>query len=179
MKFTTIETETIYEGKVFDLRRERVRMPNGRETTLDIIQHPPAVTLVPVDENGDILFVRQYRHPAAVELLELPAGVMEEGESPQICAGREIREETGMSAGSLQLLGEFHQVPGYSTEYMYIYLARDLKPAPLPGDEDEYISVERYSVERAYEMAMGGEIVDAKTLASLLLAMPYLRSSSK
>jgi len=96
-----------------------------------------------------------------------------------VCAGREIREETGMSAGSLQLLGEFHQVPGYSTEYMYIYLARDLKPAPLPGDEDEYISVERYSVDRAYEMAMHGEIVDAKTLASLLLAIPYLRSSPK
>ncbi len=177
MKFTTIETETIYEGKVFDLRRDRVRMPNGRETSLDIIQHPPAVTLVPVDENGDILFVRQYRHAAGVELLELPAGVMEAGESPEVCAGREIREETGMAASNLQAIGEFHQVPGYSNEYMYIYLARDLKPDPLPGDEDEYISVERYSVERAYEMAAHGEIVDAKTLASLLLAMPYLRSA--
>jgi len=179
MKFITIGTETIYEGKVFDLRLDRVRMPNGRETTLDIIQHPPAVTLIPVDDEGNILFVRQYRHAVGDEILELPAGVMEDGESPEVCAGREIREETGMSAGSLQPLGEFHQVPGYSTEYMYIYLARDLKPAPLPGDEDEYISVERYSVDRAYEMAMHGEIVDAKTLASLLLAIPYLRSSPK
>jgi ADP-ribose pyrophosphatase len=177
MKFTTIASETIYEGKVFDLRQDRVRMPNGNEATLDIIQHPPAVTLIPVDEEGNILFVRQYRHAAGVELLELPAGVMEEGESPEACAGREMREETGMSAGSLQPIGEFHQVPGYSTEYMYIYLARELKPAPLPGDEDEFISVERYSIERAYEMATHGEIVDAKTLASLLLAIPYLRYS--
>jgi len=76
MKFITIGTETIYEGKVFDLRLDRVRMPNGRETTLDIIQHPPAVTLIPVDDEGNILFVRQYRHAVGDEILELPAGVM-------------------------------------------------------------------------------------------------------
>jgi ADP-ribose pyrophosphatase len=99
---------------------------------------------------------------------------MEAGETPDECARREIREETGMSAGSIQPVGEFHQVPGYSTEYMYIFLARDLLPDPLPGDEDEFISVERYPIKQAYEMAHHGEIVDAKTLASLLLAHSYL-----
>jgi ADP-ribose pyrophosphatase len=178
MEFETIETETIYTGRVFSLRRDRVRMPGGKEARLDIIDHPPAVTLLPVDDQGQILFVRQYRHAAGKELLELPAGVMEAGETPEACAHREIREETGMSAGSLQPIGEFLEVPGYSTEYMYVYLARDLKANPLPGDEDEFISVERYPIARAYHMAHSGEIVDAKTLASLLLAQPYLLDMS-
>lgn len=177
MDFKTIATETIYEGKVFDVRRDRVQMPNGREVVLDIIDHPPAVTLVPVDDQGNILFVRQYRHSAGGEILELPAGVKEEGETPLECAEREIREETGMSAANLQAIGEFHQVPGYSTEYMYVFLARDLQPNPLPGDDDEFISVERYSIDRVYHMAQVGGIVDAKTLASLLLAIPYLRKT--
>lgn len=179
MEFKTISTETIYKGKVFDLRKDRVQMPNGREATLDIIDHPPAVTLVPVDEQGNILFVRQYRHSAGGEILELPAGVMEKGETPLQCAEREIREETGMSAAHLEAIGEFHQVPGYSTEYMYVYLARDLKDDPLPGDEDEFITVERYKIDRVYHMAQEGGIVDAKTLASLLLAIPHLRKAAE
>lgn len=177
MKFENIESTTIHKGRVFFLRRDRVRMPDGRETTMDIIDHPPAVTLVPVDVEGNILLVRQYRHAIGTEILELPAGVMEAGELPEVCARREIREETGMSAASLTLLGEFYQVPGYSTEYMYIYLAQGLKPDPLPGDDDEYITVERLPVKQVFDMARNGEIKDAKTLAALLLAAAYLQVS--
>ena len=170
MKFETITSQTIHKGKVFNLRLDQVRMPNGKQTQYDIIDHPPAVTLVPVDTENTIWFVRQYRHAVGREILELPAGVIEFGEPPELCAWREIREETGMSAGQILNIGEFHQVPGYSTEYMYVYLARDLKPDPLPGDEDEYISVERIPIDEAYRMAQNGEILDAKTLAALLLS---------
>jgi len=176
MEFKNLESKILHQGRVFSLRRDRVRMPDGLEASLDIIDHPPAVTLVPVDDEGQILFVRQYRHAIGSEILELPAGVMEAGEPPEVSARREIREETGMSAASLQLLGEFYQVPGYSTEYMYVYLAQGLQPDPLPGDDDEYITVERMPVSQAYQMAKMGEIKDAKTLAALLLAAPYLQA---
>lgn len=176
MKFDTLESKTIYRGRVFSLRLDQVRMPNGNQTQVDIIDHPPAVTLVPVDAENNIWFIRQYRHPIGGEILELPAGVIEANEPPDECARREIREETGMSAGNIQPIGAFYQVPGYSTEYLYIYLAWDLKPDPLPGDEDEFISVERIPIDRAYRMAENGEIPDSKTLAALLLAAPHLKS---
>ncbi len=174
MKFEVLETKTIHQGRVFSLRRDKVRLPNGRETHLDIIDHPPAVTLIPVDNQGNILFVRQYRHATGLEFLELPAGVVEKDEAPEACARREIREETGMSAGQIQLIGQFYEAPGYSTEYMYVYLAQDLTPDPLPGDEDEYIAVEKYPIAQAYAMAETGVIIDAKSLASLLLASSIL-----
>jgi ADP-ribose pyrophosphatase len=176
MKFELLESKTIFKGKVFNLRQDQVRMPDGKRTQLDIIDHPPAVTLVPVDAEDYIWFVRQYRHPTGGEILELPAGVMETDEAPEVCASREIREEIGMSAGGMRLIGEFYEVPGYSSEYMYVYLAWDLKPEPLQGDEDEFISVERIPIKQAYHMAENGEIKDAKTLAALLLAAPHLRN---
>lgn len=175
MTFETLSSKSIYQGKVFDLHQDQVRMPNGRTARLDIIAHPPAVTLLPLDHEGYIWFIRQYRHAAGVEILELPAGVVETGEDPEACARREIREETGMSAAVIDLLGEFFLVPGYSSEYMYVYLVKDLQPDPLPGDEDEFISVERIPVEKAYQMAEAGEIRDAKTLATLLLAAPHIQ----
>ncbi|HEX6305807.1 MAG TPA: NUDIX hydrolase [Anaerolineales bacterium] len=174
MSFETLKTETIYRGKVFDVRRDEVRLPNGRQASLDIVEHNSSVALLPVDDEGQIWFVRQYRHPVLAELLELPAGVMEEDESPEACARREVREETGMAAARLQKVGEFYLAPGYSTEYMYVFVARDLSPAPLPGDDDEFISVEKIAVEKAYEMAERGEFRDSKTVAALFLARAQL-----
>ncbi len=179
MTFETLSSKTLYQGKVFDLQQEQVRMPNGKTARLDIIEHPPSVALVPLDDEGYIWFIRQYRHAARVEILELPAGVVESGEAPEACALREIREETGMSAAEIQLLGEFYLVPGYSSEYMYVYLVKELQPDPLPGDEDEFITVERISIEAAYQMAEAGEIRDAKSIAALLLAAPYIKLSQK
>lgn len=175
MNFETLSSKTIYKGKVFNLRQDYVRMPNGNHARLDIIDHPPTVTLLPIDAENKIWFIRQYRHAVGGEILELPAGVVEDGELPELCARREIREEIGMSAGQVLLIGEFFLVPGYSSEYMYVYLARDLKPDPLPGDEDEFISVTRTPIEAAFQMVESGEIQDAKTLAVLLLAAPHLK----
>jgi ADP-ribose pyrophosphatase len=174
MVYETINTETVYLGKAFDVRRDQVLLPDGKKTSFDVVVHPGAVTLIPVDSDGRILFVRQFRYAVGEELLELPAGTLDEGEEPQVCAHREIREETGMSAGRLKKIGEFFLVPGYSTEFMHIYLAADLKPDPLPGDEDEFITVEAVEQEKIPELISRGILRDAKSLSAIFLAEPYL-----
>jgi len=174
-KFDTIQINTVYQGKVFDVRNDEVRLPNGQTTMLDIVAHPPAVVIVPLDSEGNIYFVRQYRHAADQIMLELPAGVIDPGEQPDLCALRELREEIGMSANQIQKIGGFYIAPGYSSEFLHIYLATGLKPDPLPADEDEFISVERIPTELALSMIGDEKIQDAKTLASLLLASAHLR----
>ncbi len=176
MKPELIQTKTIYRGKVFDVRIDQVRLPNGKIMQVDIVDHPAAVVLVPVDSAGNILLIRQYRHSVGGEILELPAGVVEAGEPAESCAYRELREETGMQAAELRFLGEFFIAPGYSTEILYIYLATGLTAAPLPADEDEFIQLVPTPVEQAYHLAHQGELRDAKTLAALLLAAPILRA---
>jgi len=178
MPFETINSETVYHGKTFDVRRDQVHLPDGKDTLLDIVVHPGAVTLIPIDSQGNIYFVRQYRHAVGKELLELPAGTLNEGESPQVCALREAREEIGMSAASLKMIGQFLLAPGYSTEQMFIYLATDLNADPLPGDEDEFITVKTIAMSELPEMISQGLIQDAKSLAALYLAQPYLTIDS-
>ncbi|MGB9639922.1 MAG: NUDIX hydrolase [Anaerolineales bacterium] len=174
MTFKTIQSDLIYQGKVFSIRQDQVELSNGKTMKVDIVQHHGAVVILPVDEDKNIWFVRQYRHPAGEHLLELPAGTLNPGEAPLDCAHREIREEIGMTAEQILPIGEFYDAPGYSTEYLYIYLATKLTSAPLPPDEDEIIDVVKIPIKQAYELALQGQLRDAKTLASLLLAQPYL-----
>jgi ADP-ribose pyrophosphatase len=174
MGFETLNSETTYRGRIFDVRRDQIRLPNGKSVSHDIVEHPGAVTLVPVDEQGQVWFVRQYRYAAQVELLELPAGSLDKGESPSACALREVREEIGMAAGRLQKVGEFFLAPGYSTEYMYVYLATNLRPDPLEADADEFLTVEAVPASQVFKMAESGHIQDGKTLAALFLARPHL-----
>jgi ADP-ribose pyrophosphatase len=174
MGYPILESATVFQGKAFDVRQDTVELPDGRPTRLDIVDHRAAVTLIPLDETGRVLFVRQYRHAAAEMLLELPAGVMEEGETPEACARREIREETGFAAGDLRKLGEFFLAPGYSTELMHVYLATGLRPGPLQADADEFLDVEAIPTEQAISLAQTGGIRDAKTLGALFLAVRFL-----
>jgi ADP-ribose pyrophosphatase len=178
MPIETIARETIYRGHAFNIRRDEVRFPNQHTMHLDIIEHPGAVTILPIDAEGRILFVRQYRHATGKELLELPAGTLNVGEQPDTCALREIREETGFAAGNLIKLGEFYLAPGYSTEYMVVYLANELHPDPLPGDADEFITLEAIPIKQAYDLALNGDLQDGKSLAALLLAHPYIHNLS-
>jgi ADP-ribose pyrophosphatase len=175
MPFELIKSEALFQGRAFKIRRDWMKTPDGRETKFDIVEHGGSVVLIPVDEAGDLLFVRQYRHAAGMDLLELPAGTRDGDEPYEECAQREIREETGMQAGRLQKVGEFYLAPGYSTEFMVVFLATDLKHNPLDPDADEFLSVEKIPVKQAIEMAEGGKVPDAKSLAALLLAGPYLR----
>ena len=174
MPFEVVQREILYRGKVFNIRQDHVRLPDGKLAKWDIIDHPAAVTILPVDSEGLIWFIRQYRHPAGKELLELPAGVLEEDEDPEMGAQREIREEIGMSADDLEQIGSFFLAPGYSTEYMHVFLGRSLHHEPLAQDEDEFIRVEKMSYKQALETIELGGIQDAKSLVALFLARPYL-----
>ncbi len=172
--FAVLRSEIGYQGRAFSVRQDVVQFPGEREARLDIVEHNGAVTIFPLDVRQRVWFVRQYRHAAAQALLELPAGTLEKGEDPLVCAQRELQEEIGMRAGELLPLGEFFLAPGYSTEYMHVFLARDLSPSTLPGDEDEFLVVEQIPLPQVLTMARSGHIQDAKTLAALFLALPYV-----
>jgi ADP-ribose pyrophosphatase len=172
--YELLKSEIIYPGRAFTIRRDHLRMPDGHETKFDIVEHGGSVVILPVDDQGNLLFVRQYRHAAGLDLLELPAGTLDEGEDPETCVHREIREETGMAARKVELLGGFYLAPGYSTEYMYVYLATSLHSDPLEADADEFLTLERIPIPEALEMAANGKLPDAKSLAAFCLAAPHL-----
>ena len=170
----TIGIEREHHGKRITVRLERIRLADGTETLRDIVLHPDAVVIVPVDDNGNVLFVRQYRKAPGKELVELPAGVMDPGEQPLESAIRELREETGYTASEMVPLGSFYSAPGTMTECLHSFLARGLVHDPLPADEDERIVLERIPYETALSQAHDGKFQDAKSLASLFLAAPHL-----
>jgi len=174
MAYERLNTEVIYQGHVFSVMRILVNLPDGSQKHYDLVGHNASVTLVPVNERGEIYFVRQYRIGARDYLLELPAGVLETGEDPAAGASREIREETGMAAGQLLKIGDFYMAPGYSDEFMTIFLATGLYPSPLSADPDEFLELEIIPADKALAMAEAGQIQDSKTLAALWLAKPHL-----
>ena len=179
MPFELIKSETILQGRAFKIRRDYLKTPNGGETRLEIIEHGGSVVLIPIDNDGNLLFVRQYRHAVGKDLLELPAGTRDGDEPFEECAAREMREETGMQADKLQKVGEFYLAPGYSSEFMVVFLATGLKDNPLDADDDEFLQVEKIPLKQAIEMAERGDVSDAKSLAALLLAKPYLQSAAR
>jgi ADP-ribose pyrophosphatase len=174
MKFELLKSEITYKGRAFSVRLEHLLTPDGKTVKYDIVQHIGSISIVPVDENGQLYFVRQYRHAAQQDLLELPAGTLEDGEPPAEAAAREIREEIGMAAQNIQEIGSFYLAPGYSTELMHVFLATGLTHDPLDPDADEYLSVEKMSVAKAFELAENGQLLDSKSLAALLIARKYL-----
>ncbi len=179
MSFELLGSETVFEGRAFAIRRDRLRLPGGRETRLEIVEHIGSVVILPVDAEGNLIFVRQYRHATGMDLLELPAGTLNGDEPRPVCAARETREETGMGARTLTHIGDFYLAPGYSTEFMSVFLAADLYEAPLQADEDEILDVVRIPVREAFRMAEEGRIPDAKSLAALFLARPRLEAALK
>ncbi len=165
-----LSVERVLSARPIDVERARIRFPDGHEAERIVVRHPGAVAIVALDEQGRWLLVRQYRHPAGRVLLEVPAGTLEPGESPERTAARELREETGYAAAELERIGGFYTAPGFCDEYIHLFLARGLTADPLPQDHDEYIdgpiAMAPAEVARA---AATGEIEDAKTLAALAL----------
>ncbi|HXH21135.1 MAG TPA: NUDIX hydrolase [Dehalococcoidia bacterium] len=168
-----VGSHDIYRGRVVNLRVDTIEVADGENVRREVVEHPGAVVLVPVDSEGRLLWVRQYRYAVDRELLELPAGTLERGEAPEACARREVAEETGFEAGSLEMLGSFFTAPGFCTEYMHAYAATGLTPArDAHADDDEDIQVEPLTIEEALARIDEGAIVDAKSIAALFL---YLR----
>ena len=160
----------LFEGKVINLRRDEVLLPNGRTATREVVEHPGAVAVIPRTKEGNIIMVRQFRHPIGQILLEVPAGKLDPDEKPEACALRELAEETGFVAGRLRKLTAMFTTPGFTNEVIHVYLAEDLEKCDKQPDEDEFISVEVYTPEQLHQMIASGEICDAKSLVALCLA---------
>ena len=173
----TVESKVIYQGRILSLRVDTVRLPNGRTTTREIAEHSSSVCVVPIDDQDNVLLVRQYRKPAEAQLLEVPAGGVEDGETPEQAVVRELQEEVGFTSSNLRHLSSFWVSPGWCTEYMHAYLATNLQRASLAPDDDENILVERIPLASILALIENGEIQDAKSIASLLLSLRVLGQS--
>ena len=168
---TTSSSRPIFDGKIVQVRVDTVRLPDGREATREVVEHSTSVVVVPIDGEDNVILVRQYRYPVGAALLEAPAGMVEETESPEDCAQREFQEEAGYLSRQLKSLGCFWSSPGFCTELMYAYVARDLSPSRLTPDADENIQIEKVPLSQVTELVRTGEIEDAKTIAALLMVV--------
>ena len=164
----TLSSERPFEGQRFAVRVDRVRQANGRETVREVVEHGPAMAAVPLLPDGRVILVRQWRHPAQRELLEIPAGMMDPGETPEECVSRELAEEIGYQPGRVRKLFSVYLAPGYSEEMIHIFLAEDLTPHKLPADDDENIETVIVPLAEAVTMCREGQIQDAKSVAGLL-----------
>ena len=173
----TISTEEVFSGKVIKLRVDKVILPDGRETTREVIVHRGAIAVVPMIDDHKIVMVRQFRQAAGESLLEIPAGTLETGEDPDDCARREMMEETGYLPNNLRLMFKSYLAPGYSSEMLHTYLATDLTVFTADSDEDEFLEVVIVPLVKAVEMISSGEIKDAKTICGVLMAQKLLNES--
>ena len=170
----TLESQELYKGRIIRVLRDRVELSDGTETLREVVAHPGGVTVIPVDEAENVYCVRQFRYPYGEHVLETPAGKLEPGEDPLECAVRELGEETGFTAERYVSLGYIYPSPGYCQEIIYIYIATGLKSGEKHLDEGEFLDVEKYPLDTLVEMAMGGELKDAKTVVGVLKARRYL-----
>jgi ADP-ribose pyrophosphatase len=164
----TLSTETVYSGRLFNIEAHELEMASGVRARREILKHPGAVCMVPVDAEGHILLVTQYRHAAGQRLLELPAGTLEPGEDPRDTAARELQEEIGQRATRIEGLGGFYVAPGYTSEYIHLYICTELSASKLQGDDDEDIEIERKTLAEALVAIERGAICDAKSIVGIL-----------
>lgn len=166
----TVNSKYVFRGRILNVRLDTVLLPDGRESTREIVEYSGAVAIVALTPAMEVVLVRQYRYPVGRELIEVPAGKIEEGEAPEACARRELMEEAGCQAASWRYLGRFYSTPGFTSELMHLYLAQDLTFSEQAPDEDEFVQVVRVPFKTAVEMALRGEICDAKSICGLLWA---------
>lgn len=179
-KYRIVHTQRKFDGKIIQVLLDEVKMPDGKVHQREVVRHKGAVGIVPITD-GEVVLVRQYRHPTRESLLEIPAGKLSIGEDPKKCALRELEEETGHRAEELVTLAEFYTTPGYSNEYFYLYLAIPLRSGrmSLQGGEELDLEVLKVPLQDALDMISSGEIKDGKTIAGLCLAERHLHSSSR
>jgi ADP-ribose pyrophosphatase len=165
-----LESREVFRGRTMRLDVDRVRLPNGEVMDFEMIHHPGAAAIVPLDGEGRVLLIRQYRYATGGWLLEVPAGKLERGEAPEACARREVEEETGHRARDLQPLGWIWTTPGFTDEKIWLYLATGLEPTRQALESDEILTLERLPLAEAVAKAAAGEIHDGKSTCALLRA---------
>jgi ADP-ribose pyrophosphatase len=164
-----LDSQNIFTGAVFAVTRDRLREESGQEIIRDVVQHPGGAGGVALFADGRIALVRQYRHPAGRDLLEIPAGKIDAGETPETCAAREIEEELGVRVGRIEKLAEFYSTPGFCAEKLFVYLATELTPSTQKLDHDEEVEIVYMTLDEAWQLVERGEIEDAKTIIALML----------
>lgn len=164
----TLSSEQIFNGRAVKLRVETIQKPNGKKTIREIVEHVDCVAVVALDEKDNVIMVRQFREAAGETLLEIPAGGIDPGEEPGDAVRRELQEEIGFLPLKIDKIGGFYSTPGYCTEYLYLYLARELKPGHLVAEDTESIEVVKVPLSKIPELITAGEIRDAKSIAGLL-----------
>ncbi|TES52823.1 NUDIX hydrolase [Halalkalibacterium halodurans] len=167
----TIKTTPVFSGRIIDLQVDEVELPNGKTSTRELVKHPGAVAVIPVTEDGKLVLVRQFRKALEKEILEIPAGKLEKGEDPLVCAERELEEETGYAAKQLTFLRSFYTSPGFADEIIYLYLAEQLIEGVAHTDEDEFVEVVEVTLDEALQYIENERIHDAKTV----FAVQYLQ----
>tara|TARA_B100000029_G_C17320671_1_gene867954 strand:+ start:82 stop:618 length:537 start_codon:yes stop_codon:yes gene_type:complete len=175
LKEKTKSSEIIYKGRLLDVRKDSVLLPNGSMSTREWINHPGAVCCVPILKDGKIALIRQFRYPVQKVMIELPAGKIDNGEAPEICANRELEEEIGYFAKKLTFLTVIYPAVGFANEKMSLYLAEDLHKTKSNLDEDEFLELIPTTIENAIQMVWNGKITDVKTIIGLLWADKLLK----
>ncbi|GAA4709620.1 NUDIX hydrolase [Brevibacillus fulvus] len=163
----TVTTKQIFSGKVIQVQIDEVLLPNGKTSTREIVRHPGAVAVLPLTADGKMIVVRQFRKPLERTIVEIPAGKLEKGEDPLVCAHRELEEETGYQADSMEHLSSFYTSPGFADEILHLYIATGLRPGPARPDEDEFVETMAITLAEAKNLHQQGEIRDAKTVLAL------------
>jgi len=163
-----------YNGLIINTTLDRVVLQNGEHTLREVVIHPGGVTVIPVDDDGNVYCVRQFRYPISEHLLEMPAGKLEYGEDPMHCAVRELSEETGITASEYIDLGKIYPSPGFCKEILYIYMARGLSFGTSHPDHNEFLDVEKIHIDELLKLVMDNEITDAKTVIAILKAKNIL-----
>lgn len=166
----TISTENVFKGRIIDVNIDTVTLPDGRTAKRELVLHHGGVGVLAFDEDGKVLLVKQYRKPYDEVVLEIPAGKLEDGENPEECGRRELKEETGYIAKKMELLFTLYPSPGYCSEKIYVYFASETEKAKQELDDGEFLEVYRYSVDELFEMLCRNEIHDSKTVAAILKA---------
>ena len=164
-----LRSDLIYSGRVISLLKDTVILHSGRTVIREKVMHPGSVGILPVLEDGSLILIKQFRYVVGSSLLEIPAGTIEEGESPEECAARELLEETGYRLGKLTLLSAFYLAPGYSNEFMWLFKATELRAGDMKPMPDESIEVKKLSLDEALGLIRSGEIKDVKTICAILL----------
>ena len=167
----TVETREIFSGRIIKVRVDTVCLPNGRQSTREVVEHAGAVAIVAIDHKNNIIMVNQYRKPVEKVLMEIPAGTMEMDEDPLLCAQRELKEETGLSAEHWEKVLAYYSTPGFTDEYIHIYLATGLTEGELDLDEDEFLETVRLPLEETGRMIIAGEIRDGKSIIGIQCAI--------